>query len=64
MFQKGATIAEIAHLMEHMYDHHYTSQNISNMTKMMSEQVEAFRDGTLCARYACVYLDTTYIALK
>jgi len=31
---------------------------------VMSEQVEAFRDRTLCARYACVYLDATYIALK
>jgi putative transposase len=64
MFQKGVTTAEIAHLMERMYGHHYTPQTISNMTKVMSEQVEAFRDRTLCARYACVYLDATYIALK
>lgn len=64
MFQKGVTTTEIAHLMERMYGHHYTPQTISNMTKVMSEQVEAFRDRTLCARYACVYLDATYIALK
>ncbi|MGE1198384.1 IS256-like element ISBame1 family transposase [Priestia megaterium] len=64
MFQKGVTTAEIAHLMERMYGHHYTPQTISNMTKVMSEQVEAFRDRTLCTRYACVYLDATYIALK
>ncbi|MGG0770903.1 IS256 family transposase [Priestia megaterium] len=64
MFQKGVTTAKIAHLMERMYGHHYTPQTISNMTKVMSEQVEAFRDRTLCARYACVYLDATYIALK
>ncbi|NGY75908.1 IS256 family transposase [Bacillus megaterium] len=64
MFQKSVTTAEIAHLMERMYGHHYTPQTISNMTKVMSEQVEAFRDRTLCARYACVYLDATYIALK
>ncbi|MBE5099592.1 transposase, partial [Priestia aryabhattai] len=59
MFQKGVTTAEIAHLMERMYGHHYTPQTISNMTKLMSEQVEAFRDRTLCARYTCVYLDAT-----
>ncbi|MCM3005715.1 IS256 family transposase [Priestia koreensis] len=64
MFQKGVTTVEIADLMERMYGHHYTPQTISNMTKVMSEQVEAFRDRTLCARYACVYLDATYIALK
>ncbi|MDR7245927.1 transposase-like protein [Priestia megaterium] len=41
MFQKGVTTAEIAHLMESMYGHHYTPQTISNMTKVLSEQVEA-----------------------
>lgn len=52
MFQKGITTAEIAHLMERMYGHHYTPQMISNMTKVMPEQVEAFPDRTLCARHA------------
>jgi len=64
MFQKGVTNAEIADLIEWMYGHHYTPQTISNLTKVMSEQVEAFQVRPLSARYACVYLDATYIALK
>lgn len=64
MFQKGVTNAEIADLIERMYGHHYTPQTISNLTKVMSEQVEAFQVLPLSARYACVYLDATYIALK
>lgn len=64
MFQKGVTMSEISDLIEKMYGHHYTSQTISNMTKVMSEQVEAFKSRPLEQRYACVYLDATYIALK
>lgn len=41
MLEKSVTTAEIAHLMERMYGHNYTPQTISNMTKVMSEQVEA-----------------------
>lgn len=64
MFQKGVTMSEIADLLEKMYGHHYTPQTISNMTKAMSEQVEAFKSRPLASRYVCVYLDATYIALK
>lgn len=64
MFQKGVTMSEISDLIEKMYGHHYTPQTISNMTKVMSEQVEAFKSRPLEQRYACVYLDATYIALK
>lgn len=64
MFQKGVTMSEISDLLEKMYGHHYTPQTISNMTKAMSEQVEAFKTRTLDSRYVCVYIDATYIALK
>ncbi|GAE94738.1 mobile element protein [Gracilibacillus boraciitolerans JCM 21714] len=64
MFQKGVTMSEISDLIEKMYGHHYTPQTISNMTKVMSEQVEAFKSRPLDQRYACVYLDATYISLK
>ncbi|PEB54350.1 IS256 family transposase [Bacillus pseudomycoides] len=64
LFQKGITITEIAHLIEKMYGHHYTPQTISNMTKAVSEQVEAFNQRPLHTRYVCVYLDATYIAVR
>ncbi len=54
----------ISVLIQKMYGHHYTPQTISNMTKAMSEQVEAFKALLLDARYVCVYLDATCISLK
>ena len=64
MFQKGVTMSEIAGLIEKMYGHHYTPQTISNMTKVMTEQVDAFNKRPLSARYVCVYLDATYIPVR
>lgn len=64
MFQKGVTMTEIADLIEKMYGHHYTPQTVSNMTKAMVEQVDAFANRTLAKRYVCVYIDATYIAVK
>lgn len=43
MFQKGVMMTEIYDLIEKMYGQHYTPQTISNMTKAMSGQVEAFQ---------------------
>lgn len=64
MFQKGVTISEISYLIEKMYGHHYTPQTISERTKDISEQAEAFKSRSLDKRYAYVYLDATYISLK
>lgn len=64
LFKKGITMAEIAQLIEKMYGHHYTPQTISNMTKAVSETVEAFNNRPLHNRYVVVYLDATYIAVR
>lgn len=64
LFRKGITMSEISNLIEKMYGHHYTPQTISNMTKSVSETVEAFNNRRLNKRYVCVYLDATYIAVR
>lgn len=64
MYQKGLTTSEIANTLEKMYGHHYSKQTISNMTKIVTENVIAFHERPLSKRYVCIYLDATYIALK
>ena len=64
MFQKGVTMTEIADLIEKMYGHHYTPQTVSNMTRVMTEHVDAFMKRPLSKRYVCVYMDATYIPVK
>ncbi len=57
-------MSEISNLIEKMYGHHYTPQTISNMTKAVSDTVEAFNKRPLHNRYVCVYLDATYITVR
>ena len=64
LFQKGITTAEISELIEKMYGHHYTPQTISNMSKLVSEDVLAFKERTLEASYSVIFMDATHIPLK
>lgn len=64
LFQKGITMAEISELIEKMYGHHYTPQTISNMSKLVSEDVLAFKERTLEASYSVIFMDATHIPLK
>ncbi|TKL80954.1 IS256 family transposase, partial [Enterococcus faecium] len=60
----GITMSEIADLIEKMYGHHYTPQTMSNMTKVLTEEVNAFKVRTLNDKYVAIFMDATYIPLK
>nr|OTO10076.1 ISEf1 transposase [Enterococcus sp. 4G2_DIV0659] len=64
LFQKGITMSEISELIEKMYGHYYTPQTISNMSKLVSEDVLAFKERPLEARYSVIFIDATHIPLK
>ena len=62
--RKGVTMSEIADLIEKMYGHHYTPQTMSNMTKVLTEEVNAFKSRALNDKYVAIFMDATYIPLK
>lgn len=64
LFQKGITMSEISDLIEKMYGHYYTPQTISNMSKLLSEDILAFKKRPLETRYAVIFMDATHIPLK
>ena len=47
-----------------MYGHHYTPQTMSNMTKVLTEEVNAFKSRALNDKYVAIFMDATYIPLK
>ncbi|WP_179185468.1 transposase, partial [Enterococcus faecium] len=63
-FEKGVTMSEIADLIEKMYGHHYTPQTMSNMTKVLTKEVNAFKSRALNDKYVAIFMDATYIPLK
>ncbi|WP_423764137.1 IS256 family transposase [Lactiplantibacillus pentosus] len=64
LYTKGITTAEIAELIEKMYGAHYSKATVSNMTKAVNEQVQAFQQRRLASQYAAIFLDATYLPLK
>ena len=64
LVQKGITMSEISDLIEKMYGHYCKPQTISNMSKIVSEDVSAFKERTLEAKYSVIFMDATHIPLK
>ncbi|EOA08750.1 lipoyltransferase and lipoate-protein ligase [Pediococcus acidilactici D3] len=64
LYTKGITTAEITELIEKMYGAHYSKATVSNMTKAVNEQVQAFQQRRLASQYAAIFLDATYLPLK
>ncbi|MCJ0567446.1 IS256 family transposase [Enterococcus cecorum] len=65
LYEKGITTREIADLIEKMYGSHYSPTTISNITKMVDEQVTAFHSRPIFhSQYVCLFLDATYIPLR
>ncbi len=65
LYEKGITTREIADLIEKMYGSHYSPTTISNITKVVDEQVTAFHSRPIFhSQYVCLFLDATYIPLR
>jgi len=47
-----------------MYGAYYSPQTISNITDVVTEQVELFQMRGLSTEYAVVYVDATYVHLR
>lgn len=64
LYSKGMTTSEIASIMEKMYGHHYSRQTISNISAQVIGDVNAFNNRPLNKRYAVIYLDATFLAVR
>ena len=62
--QFGVTTREIADLIEKMYGSHYSPAQVSNISKQMIPNVEAYHKRKLSYKFFCVYLDATYVPLR
>ena len=64
LYSKGVTTSEIADLIEKMYGHAYSKQTISNITKAVEVNVEAFHNRTFSKRYVALFCDATMINVR
>jgi len=64
LYKKGITTREISDLIEKMYGHYYTPQTISNITKVVQNQVNEFHNRPVSKRYVVLYCDATYLNVR
>jgi transposase-like protein len=64
LYKKGITTREVADLIEKMYGHHYSPATISNITKLVDEDVKAFHNRPVKERYVVIYCDATFLSVR
>lgn len=64
LYKKGITTREISSLIEKMYGHNYSAQAVSNLAKLVDEDVKAFHNRQIKDRYTVIYCDATFISLR
>ena len=64
LYKKGITTREISDLIEKLYGHHYSPATMSNISKAVASQVEAFHKRQLSERYVAIFMDATYLNVR
>lgn len=64
LFQSGLTNSEISEIVEALYSRKYSSTTVSNITRKVTDNVQAFRERKLRSHYAVVYVDATYVSVR
>ena len=64
LYRKGITTREIADLIEKLYGHHYSPATVSNITKSVQSQVEAFHNRRLSKQYVVIFMDATFLNVR
>lgn len=64
LYKKGITTREIVDLIHNMYGHHYSAQTISNITKLVEEDVKVFHERQVKSRYVAIFCDATFISVR
>lgn len=64
MYKGGMATRDIASFIEGMYGADYSPSTISNITRTVLEDIEAWHERPLHKRYSVIYLDGMYVKLK
>lgn len=64
LFHSGLTNSEISDIVEALYSKKYSKTTVSNITKLVTDNVEAFKKRSLHQHYAVIYVDATYTPIR
>ena len=64
LYKKGITTREIADLLEKMYGNNYSPTTISNISKVMKNEIEAYHNRKIKKDFVVLYCDATYLPVR
>ena len=64
LYKKGITTREIADLLEKMYGNNYSPTTISNISKVMKNEIEAYHNRKIKKDFVVLYCDATYLPIR
>lgn len=64
LYKKGITTREIADLLEKMYGNNYSPTTISNISKVMKNEIEAYHNRKIKKDFVVLYCDAPYLPVR
>ena len=64
LYKKGITTREIADLLEKMYGNNYSPTTISNISKVMKNEIESYHNRKIKKDFVVLYCDATYLPVR
>ncbi len=64
MFKKGITLSKVSELIDQMYGHYYCKSTISNLSKILIEEINNFHNRKIKSKYVAIFCDATYINVR
>ncbi|SDH51894.1 putative transposase [Alteribacillus bidgolensis] len=64
MYQKGVSTREISHFIEIILGYSYSPATVSQITDVVMDDIETWKERPLQKRYSVLYLDGTYLKLR
>jgi transposase-like protein len=64
LYGKGLTTRQIGEITDKIYGQHYSSSAISHFNQQLKEQLEAWRNRPLQARYPVLYIDAIHVKVR
>lgn len=64
LYGKGLTTRQVGEITEKIYGNHYSSSAVSHFNQQLAEQLEAWRERPLQARYPVLYIDAIHAKVR
>jgi len=64
MYASGLSTRDISKFLETVYGAFYSPKSISRLTKVVEEEVKAFKERPLSSEYYAIYLDCTFLSIR